>query len=164
MSDRDRMRHEVGHLFRFEVHVPFPVSPQVAAETAAAGYAYATDICDVLIGAGIDNRTSHRIVGRAIRDAGGAVIDLDRLRAAAAALDLDELGDVDEAAIEDAREPEAVVASRTGIGGAADAPLTAMLDELDGELAAARQFLSDPSRAGFEDRLLDRARRVIDER
>jgi argininosuccinate lyase len=134
------------------------------AEQAAAGYAYATDLCDVLVlEAGIDNRTAHRIVGRAVRsaiDSGGRPVDADALRRAALDLELDP-PDVADEHVDEARDPAAIVAGRLTPGGAAPGPLDAMLDTLGDRAARAGRHWADHPLHGFPDRIARRTRRLV---
>jgi argininosuccinate lyase len=114
------------------------------ARAASSDYSYATDMCDYLVVAtGLDNRTVHRVLGRAVRDASadeGVPVTANRVRAAADALGI-ELGDFDDAALEHNRDPEHAVALRRGIGGAGPEPMATMLADLGAWLdgAHARQ-------------------------
>lgn len=134
------------------------------AEAAATGYPYATDLCDLLVlESGIDNRTAHRIVGRAVRNAIDAAepgIDGDGLRRAAAELGLP-APQIDEGLVAEAGSPEAVVASRLTPGGAAPEPLGAMLDALAERAAREARRWGDHPLHGFEDRIAGRARRLV---
>jgi argininosuccinate lyase len=71
---------------------------RMAAE-AATGFAYATDLCDFLVmTTGIDNRSAHRVIGRAVRDAvrrGAEQLGADDIKAAAQEVGVD-VGDIDE--------------------------------------------------------------------
>jgi argininosuccinate lyase len=111
------------------------------ASAATSGYTYATDMCDYLvIATGLDNRSAHRVVGRAVRDAlsdDGAPLTADRVRAAADALGVD-LGAFDDAELERNRDPEHTIARRRGIGGAGNEPMATMLASLGAWLFEAR--------------------------
>jgi argininosuccinate lyase len=133
------------------------------AESAASGYTYATDVCDVLVlEAGIDNRTAHRIVGRAVRDALQAGTQLD---AAALARAAGELGlpapRIEPASIENARSPAHIVASRTTPGGAAPEPLGDMLDALGARAAREVRMWAEHPLHGFAARVVDGVRQLL---
>jgi argininosuccinate lyase len=107
------------------------------ATAATTGHTYATDVCDHLtLSRNVDNRTAHRLVGRAVR---AAVDDAhDTISAADLAAAADELGialvvpDDDELAALIA--PAAIVASRRTRGGAAAEPMADMVAELSSVL------------------------------
>jgi argininosuccinate lyase len=106
----------------------------VAAARLANGFATATDLAETItLETGLDFRTTHRIVGRLVREATQAnrtmrdltTADLD----AAAQVILNRPLQLSEAAFVQALDPAAAVAARQGIGGAAPEPLAAMLTE-----------------------------------
>ncbi len=103
------------------------------AAAASSAYSYATDMCDHLVLAtGLDNRTVHRVLGRAVRDAvadDGAPVTADRVHAAAADLGV-ELDGVDDAELDHNRDPAYTLALRRGIGGAGPEPMATMLGDL----------------------------------
>jgi argininosuccinate lyase len=118
-----------------------------AAERALReGFAQATDLAEVIAqAAGLDYRSAYRVVGRAV-----AAGELDPSSLAA------ELG-LDEALLRAALNPASSIATRTGPGGAAPAPMDAMLGDcrasLDEERAwgeAARAATEQAERALFE--------------
>jgi argininosuccinate lyase len=128
-------------------------------EQAASGFAYSTDLCDFLVQeTGIDNRSAHRIVGRAVREAvgaGRADLEADDLTAAARSLEIP-LAELDTDAVAAERDLRRLVDLRTGTGGAGN--IAPMLDDLraiveDGE-ATSRTDLLD-----FETRFLETMRR-----
>jgi argininosuccinate lyase len=132
-------------------------------DAAASGYSYATDLCDLLVlEAGIDNRTAHRIVGRAVRRALDAAdpIDAGALQRAAIELDL-ELPEVDSAHIDEVRRPEAIVASRLTPGGAAPAPLGEMLVDLEERAVREVARWTGHPLHGFSKRVAGRVRRLV---
>lgn len=107
---------------------------ELMAQRAGEGYAHATDLAEVIMKhAGLNYRTAHRIVGLAIRlamerkEKDGA-IPSDLLDAAARqvigrplVLPPDVLTELD--------NPRAIVATRQGLGGAAEEPVRAMIAE-----------------------------------
>ena len=103
------------------------------AAAARSGFGYSTDLCDLLvIEVGMDNRTAHSIVGRAVRDAlaaGERTLELPRLTAAAEALGLPPPA-LSEQALRDLAAPEKLVEARQGRGAAGGAPMDRMLEEL----------------------------------
>lgn len=110
-----------------------------------ASFTQATDVAEyVMVNCGLDYRRAYEIVGYAVRqtvaDGGsGRDITVDRLEAAAAEILGTQLGlDPDELA--DVVDPVAVVATRTGIGGAAPETVCDMADRFG---RAARDRLVD---------------------
>jgi hypothetical protein len=81
------------------------------------------------------------------------------LAEAAAALGV-ELRPLDEAELAAIRRVEEIVAARRGPGGAGAEPMAAMLAEQADEITAAKRFFVDHPLAGFEDRVLARAREI----
>ena len=121
-----------------------------AAERALRdGFAQATDVAEVVsLQAGMDYRSAYRVVGRAV--AAG------RLDPAALGR---ELG-IDEALLRDALDPAASLATRTAPGGAARAPMDAMLAECRTALGEERAWneRARDATARTEAALLQRAR------
>ncbi|HKA85800.1 MAG TPA: lyase family protein, partial [Acidimicrobiales bacterium] len=119
-------------------------------EALALGFSQSTDVAEqVMVSCGVDYRTAYRIVGGAVRRLaadGGSAADLTPAL-------LDEVADeqlggplaIDAAALGDALDPAAIVATRAAVGGAAPAPMDAMLADVaadaDELAAAARQRL-----------------------
>jgi argininosuccinate lyase len=113
----------------------------LAAERVAGGFAPATDLAEVItLETDLDFRSAHRVVGRLVRDAataGRSMRDLTSadLDAAAQAV-LNRPLRISEAVFTAALDPANAVAARQGPGGAAPAPLAAMLGECRATLAA----------------------------
>ncbi len=106
----------------------------VAAARLANGFATATDLAETItLETGLDFRTTHRIVGRLVREATQANRTMRDLTTAdlnaAAQIILNRPLQLSEAAFVQALDPAAAVAARQGIGGAAPEPLAAMLTE-----------------------------------
>jgi argininosuccinate lyase len=124
------------------------VDAALMARRAGDGYAQATDLAEVIMGArGVNYRDAHRVVGLVVR------LALERglpLRAVDAGL-VDEaarevLGaplDLPPAVLAGAVDPEQVVESRTGRGGAAPEAVRAMIDECRDELRRAEAWRLD---------------------
>ena len=132
------------------------------AQRASEGYAQATDLAEtIMLEAGLDYRTAHAVVGHAVRRAAqeGAPLDQGRLNQAAR----DVLGHTLALSAETVRaalDPEALVAGRTGLGGAAEAPVRAMIDEVRraaGEATAWYQA-AQARLIEVDERLMQRAR------
>ncbi|ELY59400.1 argininosuccinate lyase [Natronococcus amylolyticus DSM 10524] len=106
---------------------------EALATEAGAGFSTATGVADLLAANGLPFRTAHEMVAHAAENGG----DYDALEAAAG----DVLGEplesfVDPAAVEDALDPEASVASRDSRGGPAPEAVTDQLESAREALAA----------------------------
>jgi argininosuccinate lyase len=129
------------------------------------GFAGAADLADaVMLATGLDHRACYRLVGRAVavsieRGAGPASLDAQALDAAAQEV-LGRSLTIPPALIADALNPRAAIATRTVTGGAAEAPMAAMLDadraRAAGLAASVAQRRETLARA--EEALLERAR------
>jgi argininosuccinate lyase len=133
------------------------VHHEAAERALRGGFAQATDLAEVLSGvAGIDYRSAYRVVGRAV--AGGR-LDAGALDAAAQEV----LGrglELPAEVVADALDPAACIATRTGPGGAAPAPMDAMLGDCRAALEEQRTW-GETARAAAERAqatLLQRAR------
>ncbi len=134
---------------------------------ARQGFTAAADVADVLaVEAGIDYRTAHHIVGRAVRDLVDAGLPPDALTperlSAAAEAAAGRTVEISAEALSAALDPAACVAARLQTGSAAPAEVAAMIAECRGRIAAARE-LSAEARAratGAEAALRDRAREL----
>lgn len=105
------------------------VNREVMAHRAAQGYGSATDLAEsIMLAARLDAHTAHRIVGQAVRMAlqAGQPIDADLLNRAAA----DVIGrslDLSPEQIAAATDPQAIIETRAGPGGAAPQAVEAMI-------------------------------------
>jgi argininosuccinate lyase len=119
------------------------VNVAAAARRAADPVLGATDLAEVImLHAGLDYETAHRVVGAAVRatgEAGQAGLDAERLEAAAQAV-LGRRLEVPVELVAAALDPAQVVATRTGLGGAGEQPMTDMLAECRASLEAAGQW------------------------
>ncbi len=144
------------------------VNREIMAERAGQGYSSATDLTEVImLQAGLDTNTAHRIVGQAVRSA----LPHRDLRQAAQPLSTELL---DRAAnniigrplnlspeqIAEATDPLAIVETRTGPGGAAPQAVQAMIAEYRDSAAEAKAWrLERENRlAAATTHLLERAR------
>jgi argininosuccinate lyase len=142
----------------------------LAAERLAGGFAPATDLAEVItLETGLDFRSAHRVVGRLVRDtstAGRSMRDLTSadLDAAAQAV-LDHPLHLPAATFAGALDPASAVAARQGPGGAAAAPLAAMLDECRTALAAHATWREQTTAhlLAAEEMLLRQARRMTND-
>ncbi len=138
------------------------------AEPLRDGFAMAADLAEALmLETGLDHRACYRVVGRAVAAAidhgeGPTALDPAALDRAAREV-LDRPLTVSADLIADALDPHAAIASRTVTGGAAEAPMTAMLHDdrvrahaLAGGVAERRAALGDAER-----RLRERARERV---
>jgi argininosuccinate lyase len=128
-------------------------------EAASTGFTTSTEICDHLSSTtDIDNRTSHQIVGAAVRravDAGRDELDYADLLAAASGAGV-EIG-LDESDFTDLVSPANAIASRVTPGGAAPDEVHRMVDEMvDAAEVWAERFRNHPSH-GYDVRLIRRA-------
>jgi len=138
-----------------------------AARRVRDGFALATDVAEVItLTTGIDYRSAYRVVGLAVaRARDGGPLDAAGLDEAAGELLGRPLG-LGAAALADALDPAAALATRTVPGGAAPEPMDAMLAECRTAVAEARRS-SEAARAVVtqaEDGLVDLARRRAGER
>jgi len=113
----------------------------VLADEAGAGFSTATGVADLLAMSGVPFRTAHELVARVAE--GAADPGYEDLAAAAADV-LDEPLDtyVDRAAVEDALDPAASVASRDSLGGPAPDAVADQLATAASELDADRAALT----------------------
>lgn len=125
-------------------------------QQAIEGFTHSTDICDFLVAtSNIDNRTAHRIVGRAVRDVLAA--DRERLTVtdlveAAESLSVDP-PQIAEDDLHELEDPDHLLSLRTGVGGAGD--LDEMFRELT-DLSAAHAVRQDHPLRTFGSRFLER--------
>ncbi|PJF36546.1 MAG: argininosuccinate lyase [Candidatus Thermofonsia Clade 1 bacterium] len=125
------------------------------AARAAEGFSGATDLGDYLSeAANLDPRTAHRLIGYAVRAALEAGLPSDQpltsaaLDQAAQAL-LGRALNLPEEAVRQAQAPQAIVASRRGLGGASPESVTALLDEYQVRLQA-YQWWADQEQVRLE--------------
>lgn len=126
------------------------------ADAAADPLMASTEICDVLtVEGGLDNRTAHRIVGRAVRS---ALADEHPLTADVlndAAHDLGVEIDLDADRLSEISAPEAIVAARTTYGGAGSASVRSMCASLSDKAAEERARLAAHPDHRYRRRLRD---------
>ena len=141
--------------------------PERFDEIARESFVTAADVADVLaLSGGLDYRTAHKVVGRAVRDLVDAddppsALTPERLAAAAEAVVGAPVA-IDEATLRDALDPAACAETRRQTGSSSEAAMDAMLAGLD-ETLAAHAAWSDAARereAAAEAALLDRAREL----
>jgi argininosuccinate lyase len=112
------------------------------------GFSQATDLAELLMQtAAIDYRSAYRIVGQTVRDLstrGLAAADLTVEALQAAAKDvLGERLTLDDAMLTDGLDARSIVATRCATGGAAPAPMAAMLAEVAEDAAVLARHLQD---------------------
>ena len=113
------------------------VNVERAALRAAEGFSGSTDLAEVLMldsEAGLDYRTAHKIVGRAVRDAlesedETSALNAEMIAGAAEAV-IGHRIEITAERLAGVLDPAAIVASRTGPGGTAEPSVTAMLAEI----------------------------------
>ncbi|MFL5927671.1 MAG: lyase family protein [Gaiellaceae bacterium] len=141
--------------------------PERFAQIARESFVTAADVADVLaLTAGVDYRSAHKVVGRAVRDlveTGEPPSHLTAQRlAAAAAAAIGRPVELDEPTLRDALDPATSAAARRQAGSSSEAAMAEMLDGIDATLAAHRKW-SDEARereAAAETALLARAREL----
>lgn len=132
---------------------------------ASSGFTTSTEICDHLsVSAGLDNRSSHSMVGAAVRRAiahGRTALEYDDLTEAAAAEGLDlALSPVEFDRLVD---PDETIAERVTPGGAGTNEVLAMIEtQQDRSTRYRDRFLNHPS-VGYDTRLVERARAAIND-
>ena len=119
------------------------VNRQRMAEMTGLGYAQATDLADaIMLSTGLPYESAHRVVGQVIALAIERDIPADRISVQlvdeAAQDALGHKFDLPKDILSDALDPRAIVATRTGLGGAAAAPMERMIVECREVLAQAR--------------------------
>lgn len=130
------------------------VDPEAMTRALDSGFTQATDLAEFVMQAcKIDYRTAYRVVGDAVRVAAGRGLsarDLtgQSLDAAARRVTGHSLGLADRN-LSDVLDPVAIVATRTGTGGAAPAVVTAMARRCRDRASAVRADVAR-RRAGFE--------------
>ena len=114
------------------------VRAEVAARRAAEGFSGATDLAEVImLQCGIDYKAAHDLVARAVSDAvesGQTSFTLDGIEAAALA-SVGRRLDLSPEILNAAVDPVRIVASRTGVGGAAEPAVVALVAEFRQALA-----------------------------
>ena len=143
------------------------VNHDLMARRAASGYSGATDLAEaIMLETRLDPGAAHRIVGRAVRAAlaSNAALTPEILDAAAQAVIGRPLGLLSQT-IAEAMDPEAIIHTRAGPGGAAPQSVQAMLAEYRAVLAAAEAWRAETKNrlATAEARLLERARGLAGE-
>lgn len=122
---------------------------------ATEDFTYSTDVCDYLVSVSdLDNRSAHRIVGRAVRTAvenGRTHLSVSDLASAAKELSL-RLPPVSDDALERLHDPEYLLSLRTGRGGAG--ALQEMIDELAAAASAGHEEFDSHPALDFEDRFI----------
>jgi argininosuccinate lyase len=138
-------------------------------EELAAGFSQATDVAEqLMLSAGIDYRTAYEIVGEAVRRlAAHGRTGSDLTPALLEEVAGDRLGgrpSIDATALARAVDPDAVVATRVAVGGAAAEPVDAMLAEItaDAEAVAGSARRRLDAIDGAERALVADARRVVE--
>ena len=141
------------------------LDPERFARAAREGFTAAADVADVLaVEAGLDYRTAHHVVGRAVRDLleEGLLPDAltpERLSAAAEAA-IGRPVALEAGVLAAALDPAACAAARRQTGSSAPGEVAAMIADCRDQVAAGRAFSSAAREraARAEDALLERAR------
>jgi argininosuccinate lyase len=119
------------------------IDPEPFARAAREGFTAAADVADVLAAeAGLDYRTAHHVVGRAVRELVEEGLRPDALTperlSAAAERAVGRPVAIPADALADALDPEACVAGRVQAGSASPGEVAAMIEDCAREAAAAR--------------------------
>ena len=136
------------------------------AQRAGEGYTGATDLAEVIVQRiGLDYRTAHTIVGRAVRLTLGEGRETPLTAALLDAAAREVLGrplELSEAEVREVLDPAAIVAVRRGLGGAAREPVQAMIREVRQALEAAAAWQQETTArlAEAEERLVELAREM----
>ncbi|MCB0873829.1 MAG: argininosuccinate lyase, partial [Thermoleophilia bacterium] len=146
----------VTHLLA-EVVAGMRLNVEAFADVARRGFTQAADVADVLSqSAGIDYRTAHHVMGRAVRvlvERGGSPDQLTPSYIADAA---EQAGHgsitIDAAALQDALDPEACTRTRLQEGGSAPGWMAAMLDAVEDEIASGRDWSAAAAARGARGR------------
>jgi argininosuccinate lyase len=137
------------------------INREVMAQRAGQNYSGATDLTEIImLSAGLDTSTAHRIVGQAVRLAleSDSPLTAEILDRAAQTLVNRSLGLSDQT-ITEAMNPQAIVHTRIGPGGAAPEAVQAMIAKYQASLAEAETWhlTCEKRLAAAEARLLQRA-------
>jgi argininosuccinate lyase len=136
-------------------------------QIARASFVTAADVADVLaLQGGLDYRSAHNVVGRAVRDLVEAgeppsALTPERLATASEAA-IGRPAEIDGETLRSALDPAACAAARVQSGSSSEAAMTAMLDGIDATLAA-HEAWSDSARereTAAEAALIARAREL----
>jgi len=137
------------------------VNQEVMAQRAGQSYSGATDLTElIMLEAGLDTHTAHRIVGQAVRMALQTAQRLDaELLDTVAQQVIGRPLNLDQEQIAAALDPQAIVETRTGPGGAAPQAVRVMIDQYRVLLAEAESWRSETEErlAAAITRLLSRA-------
>lgn len=121
------------------------VNTTLMAQRAGLGYSQATDLADaIMLATGLPYQTAHRVVGQVVATAIEAgipagQISVEMIDEASYAVVGRALG-LSPETVADALDPWAIVATRTGLGGAAPEPMEAMIAECRGQLTALKDW------------------------
>jgi argininosuccinate lyase len=115
------------------------VDAERARRAVRESFALAADLAEVIcVAAELDYRSAYRVVGRAVA---AGTLDVTTLDVAADEVLGRPLG-LDPAVVADALDADAALATRTRLGGAAPAPMDAMLADCRGAIDEARAWLA----------------------
>ena len=140
------------------------IKPAVMAQRAGRNYSGATDLADmIMLEYGLDSRTAHRIVSKAVRTAFASQLPLTREIIDAASQDVIKRPlDLTDQTISETMKPEAIVRTRTGPGGAAPESVQSMLGTYRACLSEAAAWVrqTEKKRAAAEEKLLKTAQKL----
>jgi argininosuccinate lyase len=143
------------------------VNVERMAHRSCLGYSQATDLADVImLTCGLPYEDAHRVVGQVVARAleqGVAAQQMSvQMVDEAARVVLGRALHLQPAVLAEALDPAAIVATRTGLGGAAPEPMRAMIDECRRKLAQVQRWRDDTEHrlGSAEAALVDRAREL----
>ena len=131
-----------------EVVAGMTIAPARWAHAAREGFTAAADVADVLaVEGGLDYRTAHHVVGRAVRDLVDEGLTPDALTperlSAAAEAAVGHPVEISAGALADALDPAACAVARPQTGSSAPEQVTAMTGECRAHIAAARELSAE---------------------
>ena len=146
------------------------LSRENAARTLERSFVLATDLAETLVQrCGLEHRAAHRVVGRLARSLHEAQREAASLTpadvASAAQAAIGHSLQIEGGVLAEALDPRAAIAARSGPGGAAAAPMAAMIGAHRADFAAAARWSEATTARAVEARqaLLAAARRVVAE-
>ncbi|WP_462157646.1 lyase family protein [Pseudoalteromonas sp. GB56] len=129
------------------------------AKAAADNFIISTDLCDMLVKhAELDNRSAHKIIGRAVRNAideNTAVLTLDGVSKAASELSIT-LPNISQSAFDEVSNIASLIMLRKGVGSAHPESVSALASKITERLNAANTYAMSLDFSGFEQRFMAR--------
>ncbi|WP_462168609.1 hypothetical protein [Pseudoalteromonas lipolytica] len=136
------------------------------AEAAADKFIVATDLCDMLVKfSDLDNRSAHRIIGRAVRNAYEEEHDgftLDSIKLAARQLNI-ELPNISEQVFNSNIDIPSLISLRKGLGSANPEQVKSMVQDSQNCLAKAHSFQENYRMSSFDERFVKKVSLFLNE-